>query len=94
MGYVEAVYSGLPTDISASGDSYDVDINLGDEYARALKAYMKFRAYSIDAAHSIQAAQRALSFWNLFLELIGRKDLIENRYDGQVNGGNSNPIPQ
>lgn len=90
MGWIEAVYSAVPTAIATVGGSYAVDCNLSDEYAEPLKNYMKFRAYSMDAANSQYSADRALAHWNLFLMQIGRKDLVEQRYPSRRNYGNSN----
>jgi hypothetical protein len=79
MGWMELIATAIPTPIEKDGDSYDVSINLGDEYLQAIRAYMKFRAYGRDAKWSQFAAQRALDAWNLFVTMIGRKDLIEKQ---------------
>jgi len=91
MGWVEAVYSSVPPDIEKSGESYDVNINLDDIYAEPLKHCMKFKAYLKDAANSAHDAERALGEWNMFVVLIGRKDLIEKNYSSlRKYYGNSN----
>lgn len=79
FGYIEAIYSELPTKIVKSGESYAVAINLDDEYAEALKNYMIYRALRIDAQVSDAAYRRSLDSWNLFVTQIGRKDLVETR---------------
>lgn len=92
MGWVKAVLSVIPTELTAVGDS----INLGDEYREPLKAYMKFRAWSWDAQVSQFAYQRAMDAWNLFVTLIGRKDLVETRLPARRGShGNTNQrVPQ
>lgn len=92
MGWIETVYSAIPTEIAATGNN----INLRDEYVEPLKNYMKFRAFSWDAQVSQFAYQRALDAWNLFLTQIGRKDLVERRLPAKRGShGNANqPVPQ
>ena len=87
MGYVEAVHSSIPAELSATGDS----IHLDDEYIEPLKNYMKFRALAIDAQVSDYAYRRALDAYNLFVTQIGRKDLVETRLPAsRGNYGNTN----
>lgn len=90
MGWIEAKYSAVPTALTAGTDS----LNLNDEYLEPLKVYMKFRAYSLDAANSQFARAQAVAFWNLFLSLIGRKDLVEQQYRGAPDGSDSKPVSQ
>lgn len=78
MGWIESVYPGIPTEI-ASADS---NINLDDIYTEALKHYMRFAAYSKNAATSQYDATRALGEFNKFVTLIGRKDMIERDLNG------------
>ena len=84
MGWVESVYSAVPTALTATSDS----INLHDTYIDPIKHFMKFKAYAKDAKISEFAAARASAEWNLFLTLIGRKDLIERQYVPRVSDGN------
>lgn len=84
-GYVEVVHSYLPQEIKKFGtteviDSYQVPINLGDEYQEPLVNYMMFAAYRKNAASSMYDAERSIAHWNLFLSQIGRKDLVEKQY--------------
>jgi hypothetical protein len=69
MGYIEAVYSAVPTVITTGGN-----VNLGDEYLPALRAYMRYRAYSVDAQNSQGGYARSLDAWGMFLSLIGQKE--------------------
>lgn len=99
MGWIEVPYSAVPPEIVAgAGPDYDVDINLEDSYAEPLKHYMRFRAYSKDSAQSQDAASRALSEWNNFVLLIGRKDMVEKKYTTltrRMNDGDfSKPVPR
>jgi len=86
MGWIEVVYSAVPPEIASVGGSYDVDINLPDEYTEPLKQYMKYRAYDMDAGVSEYSADRALAHLNHFLTQIGRKDLVEQRYPRRKHG--------
>ena len=88
MGWIEAVYSAVPTELAASSES----INLSAEYAEPLRNYMKYRAYSMDGATSEFASSRAQAHWNLFLTQIGRKDLLENKYKGKPYDGSNQQL--
>lgn len=96
QGYIEMVGSAVPSAIVKSGDSYDVAINMGDEFIPTLKVYMRFRAYSRDAKSSQPAYARALDAWNMFLTLVGRKDLITNKLPDRrgLNGNSNQPVSQ
>lgn len=87
--YVEGVFGAYPTPISAISSN----INLPDIYRDAYKYYMLFRAYSLDAANSQFAAQRAQQAWNLFVTILDRKDMIEQMYspkqERRANGNNN-----
>ena len=75
MGYVDAIYSAIPTEVAAVGNN----INLNDEYSEPLKNYMKFRALALDAQFSDFSYRRSLDAYNLFVTQIGRKDLVETK---------------
>lgn len=90
QGWVEATGSVVPTVLASSA----LNISLGDEYGPAIKAFMKYAAYSMDAAHSEYAGVRAQNWWNMFLTLIGRKDLIEKQYPARKNGNSSQSVSQ
>ena len=94
MGYVEAPYSKVPPTIVKDGTSYAVSVNLGDEYKEALIAYMKFRTWAVDAQDSQYAYARSADAWQLFLALIGRKDLVESKLPakGRAYGNSDQPI--
>ena len=84
--YVEGIYGSVPSAIASTS----ANINLPDIYGNTLKQYMLFRAWSLDAAVSPQAANRALQAWNLFVTTLDRKDLMERAYSPKlVNYGNS-----
>lgn len=72
-GYVESVYSGKPADLTATTDA----IVVSDIYRQALTDYVLYRCYGKDAALSPYNAERAVFHWNLFVEEIGRMDLIK-----------------
>jgi hypothetical protein len=90
MGYIEVLYSAIPSEIAETGNA----INLRDEYIEPLQCYMKYRAYAKDASSSQFAAARALYYWNLFVTMIGRKDLVEKQYKGIPSGSNNQPVSQ
>jgi hypothetical protein len=71
-GYVEAVYSALPSDVGAVGSA----ITLSDFYRDALRNYILFRCYVKDAALSPLNANRAIQYFNLFVQGLGRMDLV------------------
>jgi hypothetical protein len=76
-GYVEGIYSALPADVVAgAGPVYTVAINLSDIYQDALRNYILFRCYAKDAALSPQNEKRALDHFNLFVQGLGRMDLV------------------
>lgn len=86
-GYVEAIYAASPADLTAlTGPpvSYDVAITLSDVYRDVLTNYVLFRCYAKDAALSPFNAQRAVEFWNLFVDGLGRKDLHKSTYSPNV----------
>jgi hypothetical protein len=87
FGYVDGVYSAIPTEIAATGNN----ITLNDEYSEPLKNYMKFRALAKDAQFSDFAYRRSLDAYNLFVTQIGRKDLVETRLPAKRGShGNAN----
>jgi hypothetical protein len=88
MGWLEIIYSGVPTAITSTGQN----MNLRSEYAEPIKNYMKHRVYSLDALNSQYAASQAISYWNLFLAQIGKKELIEREYRGANSGNSDKPV--
>jgi hypothetical protein len=71
-GYVEVVYSALPGDVATVG----TEITLSDIYQDALRNYILFRCYAKDAALSPLNEKRALDYYNLFVQGLGRMDLV------------------
>lgn len=75
LGYIKVVCSVVPTRLTSPSQ----EINLSDEYVQPLKTFMLFKAYYKDAKSSGAALQRAMDAWNMFLALLGRKDLVESK---------------
>ncbi len=85
QGYVEAIFSAVPADIvAAAGPSYAVAITLSDIYRDILLNYVLYRCYAKDAALSPYNAQRAADFWNLFVQGLGRLDLVKQEVSPNV----------
>jgi hypothetical protein len=76
-GYVFMTYGGLPADLVKPAESYDVAINIGDEYANALTYFDIYWAYAKDADFSAGARERAVAWYQLFLGLLGVKEKVE-----------------
>jgi Family of unknown function (DUF6682) len=76
MGYVEKVVTAIPTDIAAIGDA----ITLEDQYEPMLYNYGMFRGESRNAKSSPMAQQEAVRYWNLFVTMLDKKELIEKIY--------------
>lgn len=74
QGYVEIVYAVTPADPA----SIAAAITLDDIYEPVLLHLLLHMAYSIDAAQSPYAYQRAQTHWNEAMTLLERKDLKEN----------------
>lgn len=82
FGYVDGVWSALPDSIGI-----DDNITLDDIYRDPLLDYILFRAFSIDAAISPYAAQRATAHAQMFLNSIGSKETVEEFYAKEAAGG-------
>ena len=80
LGYIKIVCSLLPTRLTSTAQ----DINLSDEYVQPLKAFMLFRAHYQDSKSSGQSLQRSMESWQFFLELLGRKDIVEAKTPPKV----------
>lgn len=84
-GYVEAVFSAMPAAIAAAaGPSYAVAITLGDNNQQRLLDYLLYRCYSKDASLSPYNGERAVAHWNLFVQSLGRMDLVQKQYSPNV----------
>jgi hypothetical protein len=71
-GFVEAAYSALPDDVAAVGNA----ITLSNIYQDALRNYILYRCYAKDAALSPLNEKRAFDNFNLFVQGLGRMDLV------------------
>lgn len=71
-GFVEAAYSALPGDVATAATA----ITLSDIYRDALRNYILFRCYAKDAAFSPLNDRRAVEDFNLFVQGLGRMDLV------------------
>lgn len=80
QGYVEMVRQMLPTNITGIGNA----INIGDEYEAALYQYGMYRAHMVDAKHSANALQKAMTHLNQFYTILGRMDLVEWRISRKI----------
>jgi len=87
QGYVEIVYSALPTACASYGASTYID--LPDHYESALIDYILYRAYSKDG-DAADSAGRAAAYYNTFLDTLGRQDLKEQEVDPNLR---VNPSP-
>jgi hypothetical protein len=81
QGYVEASYQATPTVLTTPASD---NIQLADIYQDPIQNLMIARAYSLDAANSANAAQRALTAYNQAMMTIDRKDLVERIYSAKV----------
>jgi len=86
-GYVEAVYSGLPAAVATTATA----ITLSDVYQHALTDYVLFRCYGKDAALSPYNAERAVFYWNQFVEGIGRMDMAKKMESPNLKQPNPSP---
>ena len=77
QGYVWMQRGGLAPDMVKPVGSYDVVINLGDEYANALTYYTVFWAYAKDSDFSPSARERASAWYQVFAGLLGKKEQVE-----------------
>lgn len=92
QGWIETIASAVPAHVvknTALNDPFDVEITLGDQFRTAIKTYMLYRAFRKDAKSSQLAYRRAIDAWNLFLTLIGRKDLVEKQLPAAARGSNN-----
>jgi hypothetical protein len=71
-GYVEVAYSALPDSVALVSNA----ITLRDVYRDALRNYILYRCYAKDAAFSPLNEKRALEYFNLFVQGLGRMDLV------------------
>ena len=78
FGYVDAIWSAAPPEISA-GDNISID----DIYRDVLLDYILFRAYSKDAAIQPNAQARATAHGQMFLDALGSKETIEELYKSE-----------
>jgi len=72
-GQVEIVLSTIPPEVS----DVENDISLNDQYEDALRHYMLYRAYLVNAKHSAIERANAVQEWNHFVTYLDRRDLIE-----------------
>jgi len=77
QGYVWMQRGALAPDLVKPAGSYDVAIELGDEYENALVYYDVFWAYAKDADFSPGARERATAWYQLFAGLVGKKEQVE-----------------
>lgn len=77
QGYVYMVYGGLAADLVKPAGSYDVAINLGDEYTNALVEFCCYWSYAKDADFSPGARERALAWYQKFRGSIGVQEQSE-----------------
>ncbi len=82
QGYVQQVRGACPDSLEALGEDpyYHVPIVLGDQYRPVLVNYVIFKAYDKDAAVTQYAAQRSIHHFNLFVNALGRQDLLKKEY--------------
>jgi hypothetical protein len=78
QGYVYMTYGAMPADLVKPAGSYDVAINLGDEYANALTYFAVYWGYAKDADFSPGARDRAMAWYELFLRTLGVKQGAES----------------
>ena len=84
-GYIEVVFSAMPAPIAVGGGgSYAVAITIGDNNQQRLLDYLLYRCYSKDAALSPYNGERAVAHWNLFVQSLGRMDLVQKQYSPNV----------
>ena len=77
QGYVFMQRGALVEDLVKPAGSYDVAINLGDEYQNALVYFVVFWAYAKDSDFSPSARDRAASWYQIFAGLVGKKEQVE-----------------
>jgi hypothetical protein len=71
-GYVEVAYSAVPGNVETVATA----ITLRDVYRDALRDYILYRCYAKDAALSPLNANRSIEYLNLFVQSLGRMDLV------------------
>lgn len=76
MGYVEKIVNAIPTDISGIGEV----ITLEDQYESHLYNYGMFRGEKQNAKSSPIAQIAATNYWNQFVTMLDKKELIEKVY--------------
>lgn len=75
--YLELCTAGSPADVVVTaGGFYTNPITLADIYVPAILHGILYMAFSKDADYAYNAA-RAQQEWNVFLQLLGRQDLME-----------------
>jgi hypothetical protein len=74
MGYVKGPYSTAPTDIATTGTA----ITLNDIFAGPMMKYGMFLELGLET--DALAQQQSLSYYNLCVTEIGRKDLVMKSY--------------
>jgi hypothetical protein len=77
QGYVHMVYGGLPADLVKPAGSYDVAINIADEYANPLTYFAVYWSYAKDSDFSAGARERATAWYELFQAMLGIKNRVE-----------------
>lgn len=74
FGYLELVYSALPTDIA----SVSTAISLHDIYAGVLLDYLLYRCAQKSVAYAPEWAQRAATYQAAFMNALGIKEQVES----------------
>jgi len=84
-GHIELVYSAIPADVTDDKDSESPveTISIADEYEPAIKNYMLFRTYAKEGDTPTGAA-KAGAYWDLFLQILGVKEVKEVQFDPNV----------
>jgi hypothetical protein len=82
QGYVAVIYSSIPTAcLNTAATTY---IGIPDKYVGALIDYILYRAYSKEM-DSVDGTERAVAYYNNFLNAIERQDLQMKLRDPNIN---------
>jgi hypothetical protein len=81
QGYLAVIYSSIPTPCA----DLDSSISINDEYNGALVNYVLYRAYSKES-DTVDGSERAVHYYNTFLDGINRHDLIMRSEDPNRDG--------
>ena len=80
-GYIEVIYSAVPTAVATTGKA----ITISDIYELTLQNYILHRCYGKDAALSLYNAGRSVYHWNMFVQSLGRMDLVIKTHSPSIN---------